>query len=280
MPSFTRNLKNPSIIPGFHLTFFFTLFYLSLIVIIPILALIYRGFEVPLEEFWKNISSSRILYSFWITFLCSFIAVVIDVFFGLIIAWVLVRYSFPFKKLLDAIIDLPFALPTAVAGIALSAIYAPDGAIGRFFAEYGIKIAYTPLGIIVALVFIGLPFIVRSLQPVLSDLDKEFEEASISLGASRWQTFVKVIFPYLFPALLTGFTMAFARCLGEYGSIIFIAGNVPFVSEIVPLIIITKLEQFDYNGATVVALMMLTVSFCLLFLINSMQKKLYKKFKD
>jgi sulfate transport system permease protein len=266
-----------SIIPGFYLCFSFTIIYLFIIVLLPIFALFFKGINASFSEIISNITDKRILSAFYVSFFYSFLAAIIDVIFGFIIAWVLVRYNFPFKKSLDAIIDLPFALPTAVAGIALSAIYAPDGVIGKFFVDT--KIAFSPLGITIALVFIGLPFIVRSIQPVLEDLDSQYEEAAIILGANRWQTFVKVIFPYLLPSLLTGFTMAFARCVGEYGSVIFIAGNIPFVSEIVPLVIITKLEQFDYNGATVVGLLMLLVSFSLLLFMNTLQKKLFEKTK-
>jgi sulfate transport system permease protein len=224
-------------------------------------------------DFWSTITDSRIIHAYKISFGLSFAAALINAVGGLIVAWVLVRYKFPGKKLVDACVDLPFAMPTAVSGIALAALYAPNGWIGKiFFDLFGLKISFTPLGIAIALVFIGLPFVVRTVEPVLEDLDKEIEEASASLGANRWQTFYKVILPQVFPALLTGFAMAFARALGEYGSVIFIAGNMPYVSEIVPLVIIIKLEQYDYTGATAIALVMLAASFLMLLVINWLQK--------
>ena len=261
-----------SVIPGFGITLGLTLFYLSLIVLIPLAGLVFKTAEMSLPELWRTISDNRVLHAFKISFGLSFAAAVINAVLGLVVAWVLVRYRFPFKKLVDALVDLPFAMPTAVSGIALAALYAPNGWIGQYLAPMGIKVAFTQLGILVALVFIGLPFVVRTTEPVLADLDREVEEAAASLGASRWQTFRRVIFPHLMPSLLTGFAMAFARAVGEYGSVIFIAGNMPYVSEIVPLVIIIKLEQYDYSGATAVALVMLIASFIMLFVINWLQK--------
>jgi sulfate transport system permease protein len=261
-----------SVIPGFGITLGLTLFYLSLIVLIPLAGLVFKTAELSLPELWRTINDSRVLHAFKISFGLSFAAAVINAVLGLIVAWVLVRYRFPLKKLIDALVDLPFAMPTAVSGIALAALYAPSGWIGQYFAPLGIKVAFTQLGILVALVFIGLPFVVRTTEPVLADLDREVEEAAASLGASRWQTFRRVIFPHLMPSLLTGFAMAFARAVGEYGSVIFIAGNMPYVSEIVPLVIIIKLEQYDYAGATAIALVMLLASFIMLFVINWLQK--------
>jgi sulfate transport system permease protein len=276
MPSlgdrFLRRLKTPSIIPGFGVTLGFTLFYLLLIVVIPLSGLFFKASSLNLSEFWQEVASDRIMHAYKISFGISLLAALINSFFGLILAWVLVRYRFPFKKLVDASIDLPFALPTAVAGIALTALYAPAGWIGRYFEPLGIKIAFTPLGIMVALLFVGLPFVVRTIEPVLKDTEKELEEAAMSLGATRWQTFRQVIFPSIFPAMLTGFAMSFARGLGEYGSVIFIAGNIPKMSEIVPLVIVIKLEQYDYAGATAIACVMLITSFILLFIINWLQK--------
>jgi sulfate transport system permease protein len=261
-----------SVIPGFGVTLGLTLFYLSLIVLIPLAGLAFRTAESSLGEFWQTVSDSRVLHAFKISFGLSFAAALINAVLGLVVAWVLVRYRFPFKKFADALVDLPFAMPTAVSGIALAALYSTNGWIGQYLAPLGIKVAFTPLGILVALVFIGLPFVVRTTEPVLADLDREVEEAAASLGASRWQTFRQVIFPQLMPSLLTGFAMAFARAVGEYGSVIFIAGNMPYVSEIVPLVIIIKLEQYDYSGATAVALVMLIASFIMLFVINWLQK--------
>ncbi len=224
-----------------------------------------------MPEFWEVITAPRVVASYKLTFGASLVGALINAVFGLLTAWVLVRYKFPGKKLIDAIVDLPFALPTAVAGIALTAVYSANGWIGAWLEPLGIKVAFTPIGVIVALTFIGLPFVVRTVQPVLEDLEAETEEAAASLGANRWQTFVKIIFPAIGPALLTGFALAFARAIGEYGSVIFIAGNMPMVSEITPLIIITKLEQYDYAGATAVAVVMLVISFLLLFAINGLQ---------
>lgn len=263
--------KRKNVLPGFNLSLGYTIFYLSLIVLIPLSAAFIKTTELSWSEFWAVVSAPRVVASYQLTFGASLIAALINAVFGLLTAWVLVRYNFPGKKIIDALVDLPFALPTAVAGIALTAVYASNGWIGAWLEPQGIKVAFTPLGIIVALTFIGLPFVVRTVQPVLEDLEAETEEAAASLGANRWQTFRKIIFPAIWPALLTGFALAFARAIGEYGSVIFIAGNMPMVSEITPLIIITKLEQYDYAGATAVAVVMLVISFLLLFAINGMQ---------
>lgn len=258
-------------LPGFGITLGLTLAYLSLIVLIPLSGLFVTTAQVSFDEFWKTVTSARVMGAYRITFGASFLAAFINVFFGLIVTWVLVRYKFPGKRIMDAMVDLPFALPTAVAGIALTALYSPKGWIGSYFEPLGIKIAFTPIGITIALIFIGLPFVVRTVQPVLEDMSREYEEAAVSLGATRWQTFYRVILPELTPALMTGFAMALARALGEYGSVIFIAGNMPGVSEIIPLIIITKLEQYDYTGATSIAVVMLMASFLMLFAINLLQ---------
>lgn len=265
-----KNLRQ-NILPGFNLSLGFTIFYLSLIVLIPLSAAFIKTTELSLSEFWAVVSAPRVVASYQLTFGASLIGALINAVFGLLTAWVLVRYTFPGKKIIDALVDLPFALPTAVAGIALTAVYAGNGWIGQWLETFGIKVAFTPIGVIVALTFIGLPFVVRTVQPVLEDLEAETEEAAASLGANRWQTFSKIIFPAIWPALLTGFSLAFARAIGEYGSVIFIAGNVPFVSEITPLIIITKLEQYEYASATAVAVVMLVISFLLLFAINGLQ---------
>jgi len=265
-------LKRPSVIPGFGLTLGFTLFYLAIIVIIPLSGLFFKTATLNFDQFWQAVTAERVMHAYKISFGLSLLAALVNCFFGLILAWILARYRFPFKKIVDAMIDLPFALPTAVAGIALTAIYAPHGWIGRYAEPLGIKIAFAPLGILIALLFVGLPFVVRTVEPILQDADREVEEAAISLGATRWQTFCQVIFPGILPALLTGFAMAFARGLGEYGSVIFIAGNIPKISEIVPLVIVTKLEQYDYAGATAIACVMLVASFILLFIINLLQQ--------
>ena len=270
--NFSVELKKPSVIPGFGLTLGFTLFYLALVVIIPLSGLFVTTATVSGAEFLQTVTSARVVAAYKVSFSTALFAAVVNAVFGLIVAWVLVRYQFPFKRIVDGMVDLPFALPTAVAGIAMTAIYAPNGWIGQYLTPYDIKIAFTPVGITIALVFIGLPFVVRTVEPVLQDMDKELEEAAASLGASRFQTFTKVILPHILPALLTGFAMAFARGLGEYGSVIFIAGNMPMVSEIAPLIIITKLEQYDYAGATAVAIVMLVASFFMLLTINILQK--------
>ena len=259
------------ILPGFNLSLGYTLIYLSLIVLVPLAAAFIKTSTLTLEQFWAVTTSPRVLASYRLTFGASLIAASINAAFGFLFAWTLVRYSFPGKKIIDALVDLPFALPTAVAGIALTALYAPNGWMGRLLEPLGIKVAYTPLGVLVALIFIGLPFVVRTVQPVLEDLDTEIEEAAASLGADRWQTIRRLLLPALLPALLTGFALAFARAVGEYGSVIFIAGNIPMVSEITPLMIITKLEQYDYAGATAIAVVMLMVSFTLLLLINGLQ---------
>jgi sulfate transport system permease protein len=270
-------LKQRSILPGFRWTLGFTIFYLCLIVLIPLSATFLKTATGTWEHFWAAISSDRVLASFKVSFICSLAAAAINLVFGMLVAWVLVRYDFPGRSLADAIIDLPFALPTAVAGIALTTLYAPKGLIGRqlqpLLQPYGIKLAYSTVGITIALVFIGIPFVVRTVQPVLQDLDLELEEAASSLGASRFQTFWRVIVPTLMPALLTGFALSFARSLGEYGSVVFISGNMPMKTEIVPLLIITKLEQNDYTGATAIAVVMLLISFALLLLINFIQAR-------
>ncbi|HHX82673.1 MAG TPA: sulfate ABC transporter permease subunit CysT [Pseudomonadaceae bacterium] len=264
--------RRPKVLPGFHLTLGYTLLYLSLIVLIPLAAVFLYAAELGWSEFWSLITEPRLMASYKLSFGASLLAAVINSVFGLLLAWALVRYSFPGKKLVDALVDLPFALPTAVAGIALTALYASNGWLGRFYeGVLGIKVAFSPLGVLVALVFIGLPFVVRTVQPILEDLESELEEAAASLGANRWQTFRHVVLPVLTPALLTGFSLAFARAVGEYGSVIFIAGNLPFVSEITPLLIISKLEQYDYTGATAIAVVMLTVSFITLLAINGLQ---------
>jgi sulfate transport system permease protein len=264
-------LKRRSVLPGFELALGFTLLYLSLIVLIPLSAVFAKTLSLSFSNFWEIVTTERVLASFRLSFGASLIAAAVNTFFGLIVAWVLVRYRFPGRKIIDALVDLPFALPTAVAGIALTAIYAPNGWIGRLIEPLGVKVAFTPLGVLVALVFIGLPFVVRTIQPVLEDLEPEIEEVAATLGADRWQTFKRVILPSLLPALITGFALAFARAVGEYGSVIFIAGNMPMVSEITPLLIITKLEQYDYAGATALAVVMLVASFALLLLINYLQ---------
>ncbi|HRO49401.1 MAG TPA: sulfate ABC transporter permease subunit CysT [Hyphomicrobium sp.] len=259
------------VLPGFGLSLGFTLAYLSLIVLIPLSAVFIMAAGMGWDAYLAAATAPRVVASYKLSFGASLLAAAINVVFGLILAWGLVRYTFPGKKLVDALVDLPFALPTAVAGIALTAIYAQNGWIGQWLAPFDIRVAFTPIGIVIALVFIGLPFVVRTVQPVLEDLDAEFEEAAASLGAGRLQTFVRVVFPALVPALLTGFALAFARAVGEYGSVIFIAGNMPFVSEITPLMIITKLEQYDYAGATAIASVMLILSFVLLLIINGLQ---------
>ncbi|MCC7252557.1 sulfate ABC transporter permease subunit CysT [Hyphomicrobium sp.] len=259
------------VLPGFGLSLGYTLIYLSLIVLIPLSSVFFLSAGMGWDRFIDAATAPRVVASYQLSFGASLLAAAINVVFGLILAWVLVRYTFPGKKIVDALVDLPFALPTAVAGISLTAIYAKNGWVGQFFEPFGIQIAFTPIGILIALVFIGLPFIVRTVQPIIEDLDVEFEEAAASLGATRLQTFRRVVFPTLLPALLTGFALAFARAVGEYGSVIFIAGNIPFVSEITPLMIITKLEQYDYEGAAAVAAVMLLVSFALLLIINGLQ---------
>lgn len=264
-------LKQPSVLPGFGLTLGFTVFYFSLIVLIPLSGLFVKTSSLSWQQFWDIVTNPRAVASYRLTFGASLLGALINGIFGSIIAWVLVRYRFPGRSLVDALVDLPFALPTAVAGITLTSIYASNGWIGRYLEPLGIKVAFTPLGVLVALTFIGLPFVVRTVQPVLQDLDREVEEAATTLGANRWQTFRAVIVPELWPALLTGMAMAFARAVGEYGSVIFIAGNMPLKSEITPLLIMTKLEQYDYSGATALGVVMLVVSFVLALAINLLQ---------
>jgi sulfate transport system permease protein len=266
--SATRKLR---VLPGFNLTLGYTLGYLSLIVLIPLAAIFLKTTTLTLERFWEVTTSPRVLASYRLSFGAALLAAAINTVFGFLLAWSLVRYRFFGKKIVDALVDLPFALPTAVAGIALSTVYSPKGWMGQLLTPLGIKVAYTPLGVLVALVFIGLPFVVRTVQPILEDLETELEEAAASLGAQRWVTFRTVIFPLVLPALLTGFALAFARAVGEYGSVIFIAGNIPLVSEITPLMIITRLEQYDYAGATAIAVVMLLASFALLFMVNALQ---------
>ena len=281
-PLKTRSLNTrfvqKSILPGFGLTMGFTLLYLSIIVLIPLSAVALKATGAGWAELWGAISSERVSASFRVTLLASLAAAVVNVVFGFLVAWVLTRYSFPGKRFVDGLIDLPFALPTAVAGISLTAIYSQNGWIGQWLEPLGIKVAFTPLGITVALIFIGLPFVVRTVQPVIGELEKEIEEAAVSLGAKRWLTFRKVLFPELLPPLITGFALAFSRSIGEYGSVVFISGNMPMKTEIVPLLIMTKLEQYDYTGATALALLMLVISFLLLLLINFLQWFSHRRF--
>ncbi|MGB4058440.1 MAG: sulfate ABC transporter permease subunit CysT [Alphaproteobacteria bacterium] len=268
----SKNIKNPGVIPGFGITMGFTLSYLALIVMIPLAGLVIKTLEMSWQDFLATILDPRVIAAFKVSFGVSFIAALVNGFFGMIVAWALVRYDFPWRKFIDSMIDLPFALPTAVAGIALTTLYAQNGWIGRMFSNFGIEIAFTPAGICIALIFVGLPFVVRTVEPIFRDLDMEMEEAALCLGATRLQTFARIIFPQVFPALMAGFSMAFARALGEYGSVIFIAGNMPYKSEIVPLLIVIKLEQYDYAGATAIALVMLVASFVLLLIINLLMK--------
>lgn len=272
-----RKSRNIRVLPGFGLTMGYTLIYLSLIILIPIVVLFLKTTTMSFADFWQTVTEERVIASFRLTFYTSFIAAMVNASFGTLIAWVLVKYNFHGKRIIDALVDLPFALPTAVAGIALTTLYAPNGWIGQFFESMGIKIAFTPIGIMIALIFIGLPFVVRSVQPVLQDIDWQYEEAASTLGASSTQIFFKIILPTIFPAILTGFALAFARALGEYGSVVFISGNMPMKTEIVPLLIITKLEQFDYAGAAAIASVMLLFSFILLFFINFWQWKISRK---
>jgi sulfate transport system permease protein len=264
-------LRRRSVLPGFDLALGMTVLYLSLIVLIPLSAAFFRTTELTWPQFIETVTSPRVVASYKLTFGASILAAVVNAVFGLLVAWVLVRYSFFGRRFVDALVDLPFALPTAVAGITLTGLYSGNGWVGQWLEPLGLKVAFTPVGVFVAMTFIGLPFVVRTVQPVLEDLANELEEASATLGASRWQTFTRVILPILTPALLTGFALAFARALGEYGSIIFIAGNMPMISEITPLLIITKLEQYDYAGATAIAVVMLMMSFTLLLAINGLQ---------
>ena len=265
-------VSKKSVLPGFGPSLGYTVFYLSIIVLIPLSALFFKTATLTWDQFLTAVTATRVVASYRVTFGSALIAAAVNAVFGVLTAWVLVRYPFPGKKLIDALVDLPFALPTAVAGITLASVYSTNGWLGRFLEPHGIKVAFTPLGIMVAMVFIGLPFVVRTVQPVLEELDREVEEAASCLGANRLQTILRVIFPTLLPAILTGFALAFARAVGEYGSIIFIAGNMPMVSEITPLLIITKLEQYDYAGATAIATVMLVASFILLLSINLLQK--------
>jgi sulfate transport system permease protein len=267
----TMRHKSRTVLPGFGLSLGITCTYLGLLVLLPLATVFAKSAELTGSAFWAAVTDPRVMASYRVTFGASFVAALINTVFGLLVAWVLVRYRFPGRRLLDAIVDLPFALPTAVAGIALTTLYVPNGWVGGYLEPLGIKVSYTWLGITVALIFIGLPFVVRTVQPVLDDLEVEVEEAAASLGARRWQTFTRVVLPTVAPALLTGFALAFARAIGEYGSVVFISGNMPMKTEIVPLLIITKLEQYDYAGATAVALVMLLVSFALLLTINLLQ---------
>jgi sulfate/thiosulfate transport system permease protein len=267
-----RRPRARRVLPGFGLSLGFTLLYFSLIVLIPLAGLIWRGTQMSAHDFWTTVTSPRVLASYRLSFGAAFIAALINAVFGSMVAWVLVRYRFPLRKVIDALVDLPFALPTAVAGIALTSLYARNGWIGSWLEPLGVRVAFTPLGVIVALTFVGLPFVVRTVQPVLEDLELELEEAAACLGASRWHTFRRVILPELWPALATGFALALARALGEYGSVVFIAGNMPMRTEITPLLIVIKLEQFDYAGATALAVVMLVASFVLLLVINILQR--------
>jgi sulfate transport system permease protein len=264
--------QHNNVLPGFGMTLGFTIFYLSVIVLIPLSALVFRTMGLTWSEFLSTVTAPRVLASYKVTFGAALIAASINAVFGVLVAWVLVRYKFPGRKMVDALVDLPFALPTAVAGITLATIYSSNGWVGRYLEPLGIKVAFTPLGITLAMTFIGLPFVVRTVQPVIEEIEVELEEAAVCLGASRWQTLSRVIFPVLLPSILTGFALSFARGVGEYGSIIFIAGNMPMVSEITPLLIITKLEQFDYRGATAIACVMLLTSFLMLLVVNLLQK--------
>ena len=270
------SFRRPSILPGFWPTFGYTSIYLCLIVLIPLSAIFFKTATSSWDHIWTVVTSPQVVASYRLSFGASIAAGLISVAVGFLVAWVLVRYEFPGKAMVDALVDLPFALPTAVAGIALTSLYAENGWVGQYLAPLGIKVAFTPLGVIVALTFIGLPFVIRSVQPVLADADQELEEAASSLGATRWQVFTKVIFPLIRPALLTGFALAFARALGEYGSVIFIAGNLPMKTEITPLLIVTKLEQYDYAGATAIAAVLLIASFVLLLGINMLQRRTRK----
>lgn len=260
-----------TVLPGFRLTMGYTIFYLCLIVIVPLLTLPVKAASSGWPVFWQTVTAPRVLASYRLSLGTSLVAASVNAIFGLLVAWVLSRYTFPGRRIVDALIDLPFALPTAVAGITLTTLYAPNGWIGKVLDGYGIKVAFTPLGITIALIFIGLPFVVRTLQPVIDDLDAELEEAGASLGASRWQVLTRIVLPFLFPAWLTGFALAFARSIGEYGSVVFISGNMPMKTEVAPFLIITKLEQYDYAGATAIAGVLLLISFTLLFAINALQ---------
>jgi sulfate transport system permease protein len=273
-------LKRPSVLPGFGLALGFTLVYLSLIVLIPLGGLILRTASLGPSEIFRIVTDPRTVAALRLSFGTAVVAALVNVVFGVIIAWVLVRYRFPGRRLLDAFVDLPFALPTAVAGISLTSLYVPKGWLGSVLQALGVKVAYTPLGIVIALIFVGLPFVVRTVQPVLEDLDRETEEAAATLGAKRRQTIYRIMLPSLMPAILTGFALAFARAVGEYGSVIFIAGNIPYVSEIAPLLIVIRLQEFDYAGATAVATAMLVISFALLLLINLLQARIRTRIRN
>jgi sulfate transport system permease protein len=266
-----KNWRQPSILPGFGLTLGYTIFYLTVIILIPLVGLVWRSASLGWEEFFTIATDERTMLALKVSFGSALAAGAINAVFGVIVAWVLVRYDFPGRRLLDAVVDLPFALPTAVAGISLAALYAPNGWIGSLLAPLGLKVAFTPGGIVVALVFVGLPFVVRTVEPVMEELDREVEEASATLGATRLQTLRIVVLPALTPAILTGFALAFARGVGEYGSVIFIAGNIPYISEIAPLLIVIRLEEFNYAGATAIACIMLLISFAMLLFINLLQ---------
>ncbi|WP_298433475.1 sulfate ABC transporter permease subunit CysT [Geobacter sp.] len=268
-----KHSRRQNVIPGFGLSLGYTIFYLSLIVLIPLSSVVVKSASFSWGTYWSTVTAPREMASYRLTFGVALLAATINCVFGVLTAWVLARYRLPGKRIVDALVDLPFALPTAVAGITLATVYSGNGWIGRWLEPHGIKVAYTPLGILVAMTFIGLPFVVRTVQPVLADLEGELEEAAACLGANRWQIFSRVVFPQILPAILTGFALAFARAVGEYGSIIFIAGNMPMVSEVTPLLIITKLEQYDYPGATAIATVMLSVSFFVLLAINLLQKR-------
>ncbi|WP_409178706.1 sulfate ABC transporter permease subunit CysT [Brevibacillus fortis] len=271
-----KSFRNRGFLPGFGMTMGYTIIYLSLLVLIPLSVLFLKASTMSWEQFIGTIMDTRVLASIRVSIMTSFFAACLNAVFGVLVAWVLVRYQFAGKRIIDGIVDLPFALPTAVGGIALTSIYAENGWIGQYLAEWGIKVAYTPIGIWVALTFIGLPFVVRTVQPVLQDWDLQMEEAAATLGATRWNTFWRVVLPHLLPAIITGFALAFARALGEYGSVVFISGNMPLKTEIVPLLIMTKLEQFDYAGATAIATIMLVISFIMLLVINYLQWKINK----
>lgn len=268
------------ILPGFGLSMGYTLTYLGLVVLIPFAALVLKTMGLTWSEFWATVTDPRLLASYRLSFLASLEAALVNAVFGMVVAWVLVRYRFPGRRLVDAMVDLPFALPTAVAGIALTTLYAPHGWLGQWLEPLGIRVAYTPLGVAAALTFIGIPFVVRTVQPVLESLDPELEKAAISLGANRWQTVTRVVLPALFPAWLTGLSLAFARSLGEYGSVVFISGNLPFKTEIAPLLIMGKLEQYKYAEATAIAVVMLTVSFLILLAMNLLQAKSMKYLRE
>ncbi|EJL26659.1 sulfate ABC transporter permease subunit CysT [Brevibacillus sp. BC25] len=271
-----KSFRNRGFLPGFGMTMGYTIIYLSLLVLIPLSVLFLKASTMSWEQFIGTIMDTRVLASIRVSIMTSFFAACLNAVFGVLVAWVLVRYQFAGKRIIDGIVDLPFALPTAVGGIALTSIYAENGWIGQYLAEWGITVAYTPIGIWVALTFIGLPFVVRTVQPVLQDWDLQMEEAAATLGATRWNTFWRVVLPHLLPAIITGFALAFARALGEYGSVVFISGNMPLKTEIVPLLIMTKLEQFDYAGATAIATVMLVISFIMLLIINYLQWKINK----